>query len=54
MVQNIFGGKQYQTFDPKKVAETLTEIWLRGIVTQEKKPSDAARETSKELTPVIG
>jgi hypothetical protein len=53
-VQNIFGGKQYQTFDPKRVAETLAEIWLRGMVTEEKKPSGAAWETSKELTPVTG
>jgi len=53
MVQNIFGGKQYQAFDAKQVAETLAEIWLRGMVNgEEKKPSDAALETSKEMTPV--
>ena len=54
MVQNIFGGRHYQTFEPRRVAETLAEIWLRGMVTEQKKPSDAARATSKELTPVIG
>jgi TetR/AcrR family transcriptional regulator len=53
MVQNIFGGKQYQTFDPKQVAETLAEIWLRGMVKREEnKPSESATETSKEVTPV--
>src|SRR3954463_12220497 len=52
MVQNIFGGRQYQAFDPKRVAETLTEIWLRGMVAGENKPSDVTRETSNQETPV--
>src|SRR5438270_10485906 len=53
MVQNIFGGKQYHTFDPKQVAEMLAEIWLRGMVNREEnKPSESATETSKEVTPV--
>src|SRR5438270_870486 len=40
LVQNIFGWKQYQTFDPRKVAETLAEIWLRGMIAEEKKSSN--------------
>jgi len=52
MVQNIFGGKQYQAFDPKRVAETLTEIWLRGMVAGEKKPSNMTQETSNRETPI--
>jgi AcrR family transcriptional regulator len=47
MVQNIFGWKQYQTFDPKKVAETLAEIWLRGMISEEKKPSNNGHKLSK-------
>jgi hypothetical protein len=47
MVQNIFGGRHYQTFDPKKVAETLAEIWLRGMISEEKKPSQNGHRVSK-------
>lgn len=51
MVQNIFGGKQYQSFDPKQVADALAEIWLRGVVSEEKL-SKKALDSSKEVTPV--
>jgi hypothetical protein len=47
MVQNIFGGRHYQTFDPKRVAETLAEIWLRGMIAEEKKPSKNGNRISK-------
>ena len=47
MVQNIFGGRHYQTFDLKRVAETLAEIWLRGMVVEEKKPSNNGHKISK-------
>jgi TetR/AcrR family transcriptional regulator len=50
MVQNIFGWKQYQTFDPRKVAETLAEIWLRGMIAEEKKPSNNGHKMSKQET----
>jgi len=48
MVQNIFGGKKYQTFDPKRVAETLAEIWLRGMIVEEKRPSEDENEVSNQ------
>ena len=31
LVQELFGGEQYQHFDPRKVAETLSRIWLAGM-----------------------
>jgi TetR/AcrR family transcriptional regulator len=31
LVQELFGGEQYQNFDPHKVAETLSRIWLAGM-----------------------
>jgi AcrR family transcriptional regulator len=49
MVQNIFGGKKYQTFDPKRVAETLAEIWLRGMIAEEKKSSNNGHKLSKSV-----
>jgi AcrR family transcriptional regulator len=52
MVQNIFGGKQYQTFEAKHVAENLADIWLRGMVAEEKKSSNAAPKTSNQEIPV--
>ena len=31
LVQEIYGAKRYQDFDPKEVSETLTDIWLGGM-----------------------
>lgn len=30
-VQELFGGKRYQRFDPRRVSETLADIWLSGM-----------------------
>jgi AcrR family transcriptional regulator len=30
-IQELFGGKQVQTFDPHHVSETLVDVWLRGM-----------------------
>jgi AcrR family transcriptional regulator len=30
-VQELFGGKRYQKFDPHRVCEELTDIWLGGM-----------------------
>jgi hypothetical protein len=32
LVQELFGAKRYQEFDIKKVSETLTDIWLNGML----------------------
>ena len=31
MIQELFGGKRYQTFDPRKVAATVVDLWLAGV-----------------------
>ena len=31
LIQEVFGGKHYQNFDPQHVSETLTDIWLEGM-----------------------
>lgn len=31
LIQELFGGEQYQKFDPEKVADTLAGIWLAGM-----------------------
>ena len=33
MIQELFGGKKYQDLDIEEVSETLTDIWLRGMLT---------------------
>lgn len=43
MVQDIFGGSRFQSFDLHVVAENLTDIWLRGILAEN---TDARREGS--------
>ena len=32
LVQELFGGKRYQKFDPGEVSRTLADIWLQGMV----------------------
>ena len=34
LIQELFGGKRYQRFDPRQVAATLTDIWLEGMLTR--------------------
>jgi AcrR family transcriptional regulator len=34
LVQEILGGKRYQKFNPRQVAETLTDVWLNGVLTK--------------------
>lgn len=43
MVQDIFGGSRFQSFDLHVVAENLTDIWLRGILAEN---SEVRREGS--------
>jgi AcrR family transcriptional regulator len=31
LVQELFGGSRYRTFDPKKVAREVSEVWLHGL-----------------------
>ena len=31
LVQELFGGSKYQTFDLEEVAHTMAELWLNGI-----------------------
>jgi AcrR family transcriptional regulator len=35
-IQELFGAKKYQTFDPSEVAATITDIWLRGMTAEDK------------------
>jgi TetR/AcrR family transcriptional regulator len=30
-IQDLFGGKRHQKFDPHQVCQTLADIWLRGV-----------------------
>ena len=32
LIQELFGGKRYQKFQPRQVAATLTDIWLEGML----------------------
>lgn len=34
LIQELFGGEQYQNFDPEQVARTLSSIWLAGMQVQ--------------------
>lgn len=32
LIQELFGGEQYQQFEPRQVAQTLSQIWLAGML----------------------
>jgi len=32
LIQELFGGEQYQKFEPQEVAGTLSQIWLAGML----------------------
>ncbi len=32
LIQELFGGKRLQKFDPKKVSATLADIWVEGML----------------------
>lgn len=32
LIQEIFGGKRFQQFDVKEVSQTLTDIWIEGML----------------------
>lgn len=32
LIQELFGGEQYQKFEPRQVAQTLSQIWLAGML----------------------
>lgn len=32
LIQELFGGEQYQQFEPREVAQTLSQIWLAGML----------------------
>lgn len=34
LVQELFGGSKYQTFDIEEVARTMAELWLNGICSE--------------------
>jgi AcrR family transcriptional regulator len=32
LIQELFGGEQYQKFEPRQVAKSLSQIWLAGML----------------------
>jgi AcrR family transcriptional regulator len=47
-IQELFGGKRFQKFDAKHVAETLADIWLQGMLPRE--ASSAATPRASNCT----
>ena len=52
LIQELFGGKKFQDFDAKHVADTLTDIWLRGMSTAAEKtaPKNGAARSGSSGT----
>jgi hypothetical protein len=45
-VQELFGGKRYQTFSVKDVSHTLAEVWLKGMLAETTVESPARSRNS--------
>ena len=50
LVQEIFGGKRFQKFNPDRVAETLTDIWLNGALSKRQTDRNIPRSKHKNGT----
>lgn len=49
LIQELFGGKRYQKFDARHVVDTLTDIWLRGMLTANGNRSRPAKTPKRRL-----
>jgi AcrR family transcriptional regulator len=47
LVQELFGGSTYQQFDHKQVAETITGIWLSGMLPEGEPAKKAPTRTRR-------
>ncbi len=46
MIQELFGGKRYQQFDPAAVSQTLAEIFLQGMLPSGNDSASGTRRSS--------
>lgn len=51
MIQELFGGKKYQTFDITEVSQSMAELWLNGVLPHSNERGDAARSTKHDDGP---
>ncbi len=42
LVQNLFGGSSLHPFENRRVAETISSIWLDGVVPRSRAKHDTA------------
>ena len=49
MVQDIFGGSRFQSFDFHDVARELTDIWLQGMLAEGNGAREDARSEPQQL-----
>jgi hypothetical protein len=34
LIQDLFGGSKFHAYDVREVAESMTDIWLQGMLTR--------------------
>ena len=34
LIQDLFGGNKFHAYDAREVAESMTDIWLQGMLTR--------------------
>jgi TetR/AcrR family transcriptional regulator len=49
-IQELFGGKQMQDYDPREVSRTLADIWLKGMAAKPDYDADGHRAPEKNDT----
>lgn len=50
LIQELFGGKRYRKFDPGKVSEVLTDIWLGGMLDMDRQAERDHRRRSRSVS----
>ena len=48
LIQELFGAKRYQKFDLRQVSNTITDIWLRGMLARPEEPQRSRRSAKRE------
>jgi len=47
LIQELFGGKRYQKFDPAAVSSILADIWLQGMQARSTRGSHTAQPAKR-------
>ena len=47
LIQELFGGKRYQKFSPRRVGQVLADIWVEGLLARGGTPSPFGKQSRR-------